>query len=415
MAGIATGLSTELALGFLVLAIALYAFARSGVQSEIIVAIYWFTFCIFATIYASVSISGFYFPFYAAFLLTIAGGLIGTGLRILPSFILAAAGFIVVTVAALLGYTGADTFEVFQRLLAYTFGVIILLQFRSTRGLQPVLIATGAASLVVSGWVIWTASQTGFAYRAGLDVNQNVVTLFVGLGLVTVFCVTLESLTSRRRVVWTPLLLISVAIMAYAVLLLASRGMTVALVAAAAAVLIRAVNRDRRMLYALVPLVAVVSLGFLLPGGQGIVERMSEGGVETGNERLPIWEATLDAFAAGNIRELILGHGFDSSRAVVQQRFGSLTSTHNTYLQILYEFGIIGLALFSFMHIDLLARSRHVRGAHGLIMIGLLTFLLTTNLAMSASDGFMYWTTVGVIAAIATWAPVAPTHARPRA
>ena len=410
VAGAAAAMSIQAALGITVLAVALYVYARSSVQSEVVVAIYWFTFCIFSTVFASVSISGFYFPFYGAFLVAIMGGLLGTGLRVVPRFVLAMAAFLVIALVALLGYDGTSNFEAFQRLLAYALGLIILLQFRSARGLQPVLLAIGAASLVISGWVIWNAAQTGFAYRAGLDVNQNVVTLFIGFGLVAVFSIAVEILKDRRSLLLVPLLLIAFTVMAYAVLLLASRGMTIALIAAIMTVLVRTVLRERRMLLVLLPLAAVLGLGFLLPGGHAIVERFGERGVESGNERLPIWEATLDSFASGNIREIVLGHGFDSSRAVVQERFGSLTSTHNTYLQILYEFGIIGLALFTFLHAYLLVQAWRTRGPYGLVMLGIMAFLVTTNLAMSAADGFLYWTAIGFAAALGMWAPSEPAR-----
>ena len=412
VAGVAAAMSIPAALGITVLAVALYAYARSSVQSEVVVAIYWFTFCIFSTVFASVSISGFYFPFYGAFLIAIVGGLLGTGLQVIPRFALAMAAFLVLALAALLGYDGTSNFEAFQRLLAYAFGIIILLQFRSARGLQPVLLAICAASLVISAWVIWNAAQTGFAYRAGLDVNQNVVTLFIGFGLIAVFCIAVEILRDRRSLLWFPVLLIALTVMAYAVLLLASRGMTIALSAAIMAVLLRTVLRERRMLLVLLPLAAVLGLGFLLPGGHAIVERFGERGAESGNERLPIWEATLDAFTDGNVREIVLGHGLDSSRAVVQQRFGTLTSTHNTYLQILYEFGIIGLALFTFLHAYLLVQAWLIRGIYGLVMLGIMAFLVTTNLAMSAADGFLYWTAIGFAAALGMWVPSEPARGR---
>lgn len=410
VAGIATAISVELALGIVVMAIALYAFARSSVRSEVIVAIYWFTFCIFSSIFASVSIAGFYFPFYGAFLLVIAIGLIGRGVHIQPPFVLASVGFVSVALASLVGYSEASNAEAFQRLFAYAFAIIIALQVRSARGLAPILTAAAVASLTISVWVVWEAAQSGFVYRAGLDVNQNVVTLLIGLGLIPVASLFVRVLLDRRRMIWAAPLLVALAVMTYSVVVLASRGMTIALAVALMAILVRSILRDRRTLLAVALLALVVTFGMFLPGGQGIVDRFSGQDIETGNERLPIWEATLEAFSAGDIREIILGHGLGSSRAVVQERFGSLTSTHNAYLQVLYELGLTGLTLFVFLHVALLIRSTRVHGVYGLVMLGLVSYLMTVNLAMSATDGFLYWTAIGFAMAISAWAPQGPIH-----
>ena len=414
IAGIATAISVELALGIVVTATALYAFARSSVQSEVIVAIYWFTFCIFSSIFASVSIAGFYFPFYGAFLLVIAIGLIRAGIQFQPPLVLASVGFVSVALASLVGYQEASATEAFQRLLAYAFAVIIALQIRSARGLAPILAAAAMASLVISVWVVWEAAQSGFVYRAGLDVNQNVVTLLIGLGLIPVASLFVSVLLDRRRMIWGAPLLVALTVMTYAIVVLASRGMTIALAVALIAIIVRSTLRDRRSLLAVVLLALVVAAGMMLPGGQGIMDRFSSPDTETGNERLPIWEATIDAFSAGDVREITLGHGLGSSQAVVQQRFGSLTSTHNAYLQVLYELGLIGLALFTFIHVALLIRSTRVYGVYGLTMLGLIAFLMIGNLAMSASDTFLYWTAIGVAMAISAWAPQGPVDRRAR-
>ena len=396
VAGAAAATSVPLALGVVVVAIALYVLGRSGVWSETVVALYWFTFCLFATVFASVSIAGFYFPFYAVFFVVMFVALTRRGLPLDARYVVVTALFAYMALASALGVPGVSASEVLQRAFTYAFGLIVALQIRSLRGLGPIAFAMVSAGTAISLWVANEAIRSGFAYRAALDVNQNVVALLIGLGLVPAICFIVDGIGHRQYNARSIALVVPIAIMVYALTLLASRGMVIALAVALVAVVFRALLRDRRALLAPALFIVIAGAATLLPGGEGMAERFTGHNIETGNERFPIWVAVIDAYTAGNVREIIVGHGFDSSITVVQQRYGSLTSTHNAYLKILFEYGLIGLGLFMYLHALLIIHAWRVPGALGLIMLGLVSYLLTVNLAMTPTDNFIYWTALGL-------------------
>ncbi len=183
--------------------------------------------------------------------------------------------------------------------------------------------------------------------------------------------------------------------MVYAMLLLASRGMAIALAMAMLLLVLRAARDDRRKLLFLAVVVALVAIGLLLPGGLGLVQRFHGPKVATANARTPIWRATIESYATSSVPEMLLGHGFDGSRILVRRQFGSLNSTHEAFLEFLYNFGLVGLAAFVLMHLLLLWDGLRIRGPDGYVIFALIVYLLVADLSLNAPDGFMYWTALG--------------------
>lgn len=411
--GVSAALSLELAIGSLVVLLALYAFARTGVKSEVVVALFWIAFCLYETVFASVTVPGFFYPFYAAFGATVAASLLRSGVRIEPSVLWLYGGFLVVVLTSFIGFTEPVGFEVVQRVFAYVFGLLVALQFGSWRGLRPVLVATVLTGTTIAVWVIAASVQAGFSYRGDVSVDQNVVTFFIGFGAIVALAVAVDLMGRRGVLGRLLLLLVPLAAMLYAIMLLASRGITIALALAVLALVGRAVLLDwRKLSVVLVVLLMAVGTVFL-PGGDSLIERFSLEDTETGNDRLPIWGETVDAFTEGDAYALLAGQGFGSSRVVVQRTFGGLTSTHNAFLQILYEFGIVGFALFVALHVFLILRAYRLGDGRGLVMFGLMWYLIGANLTLNAPDGFIYWTALGVAMALGLWGRPRPTETAP--
>ena len=404
--GLAAALSLEFALGGLAVLIALYASARSGVNAEIVVALFWVAFCIYETIFASVTVPGFFYPFYAVFFVTVAASLLRSGIRVEAPVLWLYGAFLVVVLISFVGFMEPIDFEVVQRVFAYVFGLLVALQFGSWRGLRPVLVASVLTGVTISIWVINASIQAGFRYRGDIPTDQNVVTFFIGFGAIVALAAAVDLVGRRGRLNQLLVLLLALAPMLYAIMLLASRGVTIALVLAVLAIIGRSVLLDVRKLGVVVLVVAMGAGTVVLPGGESLLERFALEDTDTGNERLPIWEETVEAFTQGNAYALVLGQGFGTSREVVQRGFGALTSTHNAFLQILYEFGVIGIALFIGLHMFLLVRAFRLRDGYGLVMFGLLWYLIGANLTLNAPDGFMYWTALGVTMALGLWGRV---------
>lgn len=415
--GIGAAVSTSIPLTasiFLILLLA-YLFSRSSLRSEVLVAAYWLSFCVYETVFAAVTIPGFFYPFYAAFMALTLVSLAGPGVRFDGRLTATYAGFLFIVLTSFVGFANPVDFQVASRLVAYCFAGLVMLQIASARGAWLVIASAVLASAIIATWVVWTSVTEGFAYRGSIDVNQNAVTLFIALGLVPLLATITASLVfGRRRALILPLTLAS-AILSYAVLLLASRGMTIAITVAIVAVVVRStVMRPRVIVPILAILLVVFAVGLALPGGTSLFERFEGEQVESGNTRYLLWETTLGSFTEGSVSSFLFGNGFDSSKDVLRREFGSTTSTHNGYIQILYEFGLIGLALFVALHITLLIRASRMRNELGLILLGLVVFLMGANLPADASNGFMYWATLGLlIGAVGLAEPAQSTASHP--
>lgn len=413
--GSVAGFAVAVPIGYLAVGLSIVvtaiALIRTRARSEFLVGAYWITFCVFSTMLVDAVIPGMFYPFYVALVLGAIVALGVGGLKIEPLVAWAYVALLFVLVASLVGYTDPIPLD---RLIVVPFGALVLLQFRSSFGLRTVSFAAVAASVAVSVWVIVRAVQGDFAYRGNVDVNQNVVSLYVGLGFVIALVEGLHaSAGGRRRASVTTFVFLALAVMAYALVLLASRGMITAVVLASMALFVRVAILDPRRLRFFVVLLVVAALGLLLPGGTGFFARFQEPGTATGGGRVEIWTAVGEAMTNANPAELVLGHGFGASTQVVQRRFASLTSTHNAYLQVLYDFGLVGFASFLVLHGYAFARSWKIRGRDGAQMLALVSFLMTTNLFMSTPDNFMYWTALGLVLAVGTWHGAPTPNAAP--
>lgn len=399
--------------GAVAVALALIA-ARE--RSAWVVAGFWVLFCTYETVLRDVLyVPGLFYPFYAAFVATLLAMLLRSRLVLAPRLLWLNALFLVVVLASFAGFTEPIGFDVLQRIVAYLVGPLVALQFAGRRGLRVAQGAAVVSGVVLAAWVVFESIQTGFVYRGGVEVDQNVVSFFIGLGLIVAIADALAPTQGVRRGWAVAGAWLAAALMLYGVLLLASRGIAIAIVIAVLAVVGRAAARKPARLVALIVATAAVYGATFLPGGDGLLERFAEDTVTSGNDRIPIWIGALRYYAEGDLWQLLFGHGFASSWFAVQRVFGSLTSTHNAFLQLLVEFGIVGLGSFLALHAVLAWRSFHVEERLGGSMFGLLAFLLGTNLTLNATDGFMYWTALGLVMAMATWAaPAEPAAPAPR-
>lgn len=409
--------SVPFAVGFGLVAVLGYGWLRTGIAGEILVGAYWFAFSVYQTVLldAGWSIPGFFYPFYAAFAVHLTVAFLQGRLRALGSVAFLYVAFLFVVLASFLGFPGSVDFFVFQRVLAYAFFALIALQVTSRKGLVPLAVAAVATSTVLAGWVVSSAWEAGFAYRGDIEADQNFTAMVIGLGIVAAAGLFSAGERYRNRLLAATFFVPATAVMIYATFLLASRGMFVALAIGAGGLFLRMLVYDRRRLLPAALFVVVSSVVVLLPGGSGLLTRFDDATAETGGSRLPLWVHTLDTYAEGDPLAMLVGSGFKSSEDVVQRQFGTLTSVHNAYVQVLYEFGLIGLGLFLGLHGAILIRTWRDPSQFGAIAFGITCFLLGANLTADAPDGFMYWTALGLAAATATWsasgAPRSHLHA----
>jgi len=344
-AGIATAFSQSVLIygGLAALLIALVL--RTPDVGALAVGVYWVTFALKSVVFSTATIEGLFYPFYFAFFASALASLLRGGLRVVPLVFWTIVVFFGFVFISLIGFTGSVDSTFIQKFVTMLICPLVLLSIQSRQGLGTVSVLGGLAGVGISVWVIWEAVLGGFAYRGDVSVNQNIAAYVLGLS-VTIIISTFIRPKPRRRWVLQVSLLAASGTMGYALLLLASRGMTIALGISAAAMIIHVAARDLRVVKTAFLLVAVAGLGLLLPGGDGLLQRFEGDSVGSAGDRTPIWVATVDALVQGDVKDLAIGHGFDSSQQVVKDATALHTSTHNAYLAIVFEYGLFGLLAF---------------------------------------------------------------------
>lgn len=355
---------------------------------------YWIAFAVKSTIFSEVIIEGLFYPFYLAFVIVILRTLMGRGLTVVPVIFWLIFSFFGVVFVSLIGYDNPVDGSFVQEFVAMLICPLVLFAIQTRSGLRQIATLAALAGTAVSVWVITESASGGFTYRGDVDVNQNIAAFVVGVSLTIVMGSFLQPVVKAR-----PLLRIvqflGAGLMAYALLLLASRGMTIAFVVAAGIMFVIAIRRDRRVLRTAFLLLAIMALGLLLPGGDGLLDRFEGESVSSAGDRTPIWVATIDAIIEGDFLALTLGHGFNSSQQVVRDATATHTSTHNAYLSMGYEYGFLGLFLFLALHSVVLVRAGSLHDERRLWAVGIIWFLLAANLTTTTPDDFMYWLALG--------------------
>jgi O-antigen ligase len=259
--------------------------------------------------------------------------------------------------------------------------------------------ATSAAvSFALAIWIIWNAAQLNFeAYRGGIEVNQNYVSIFVLAGLMPLTYVIFVARSIFFKILTFLILFCSI----LASLILASRGMLIAFVLGAI-VMVGGFGRKLRPRTVLVVgllLVSVLVIAMFLPGGDALVARTQSESIGTLNDRTEIWTLATRYFADSGIPRMIFGQGLSSGAHVIMPVMPMYANYHSEYLRWLMDQGVSGLLAFL---VFLYFVSRHIlqcTSPFKPLMIGWMTFLLISGLTSTISDAHLFWILFGVMVA----------------
>lgn len=353
-----------------------------------------------STIIAGFEVRGLYYPIYLLMLFNAIVGLVTRRVKVSPSVIIVYLLFYLLVIVSLFQVSTGVDFELFQKLFIYLLGLFVSFQFTSERAFWTLARVQTWSGLIVAAWVIISSIQSGFAERGISEVNQNNVATLVAFGLIPLFASQLsgKASTFRRLAGW-----LALAFGIYAMLLLASRGMTVAVAMALILMFARVLNNPRRS----IPLILLAAVGAIvlasLPGSNNLAERFTQADVASANGRTPLWTAAIREIESSSPAQLLFGHGINYSLVVTSRVVGFFYSVHNAYLQMTLEFGLVGLGLFLTLHFMVLRFLWRFNDALSLYGMGSVTFLLFSNLTNVASDAFFYWVTLGAMLALGVW------------
>lgn len=139
-------------------------------------------------------------------------------------------------------------------------------------------------------------------------------------------------------------------------------------------------------------------------------QRMESSSMDQGGGRFPIWSIALQSF----LEKPVLGHGYrnfryefknyidqagleHNTKAILSNR--DLLGTHNTYLEILTESGLLGFFIFVAFQVRLLARMKYYqwRLTEKRFVYALFAVLLVYGFFIDASNQKLYWMTFAII------------------
>ncbi len=133
----------------------------------------------------------------------------------------------------------------------------------------------------------------------------------------------------------------------------ASRGAFIALLVPIIFILIKNINSIKSIFRTIIIIVFFVFGFSSLFVFEPIIERFQEQTVYTGSSRTVIWEKSFDLFINSDIKTLFLGGGSEYSYQICGKPMNQLfVSPHNNYLEILYDYGIVGLLIFIYLIIN---------------------------------------------------------------
>lgn len=136
----------------------------------------------------------------------------------------------------------------------------------------------------------------------------------------------------------------------------ASRGAFLALSLAILFILYKRTYSFRNVILAII-ILGIIAYSFMaLPVFRTLINRFGDETILNGSGRITIWKESFEFFLNSKLLTIIIGGGGTFSYKISGTAIGSLSisSPHNNYLEILYDYGIVGLTLFIILIINLI-------------------------------------------------------------
>lgn len=122
----------------------------------------------------------------------------------------------------------------------------------------------------------------------------------------------------------------------------------------------------------------------------------------SGSGRSEIYSSIVDGVKQSSFGSLLYGHGFYATADLTKKTLGYNIAVvaHNDWLEIAYDFGLVGLILYlSILFFLLKAAIKSEKQESRLLLIILVIFLVRTSFSMVFADkgSIIYYTTIGLI------------------
>lgn len=219
----------------------------------------------------------------------------------------------------------------------------------------------------------------------GTSLDPN----FVGIPLIPALALFLDDVINCRRVLYKLLFALGLLIIVAAVLNTGSRGNFVGLAVVILFVLLSLVrSRHKSMRYLLgIGILVVALVLFFNTFFSSFIEsvtRMSDFSEGADNNRFYLWRSSITVIK----EHLLFGGGF----GIVAKQYGH--ASHNTYLELLCETGIIGFVLIVFFYIRILRKAFK----YDCVIGGIVMAILCQMFFLDALSNRCVWAILGWVA-----------------
>jgi O-antigen ligase len=131
--------------------------------------------------------------------------------------------------------------------------------------------------------------------------------------------------------------------------ILASRGAIISSIIPIIYLLFKKNNSVKKILINFLIVIIITYIGLSYVSTDALISRFNDDSLSKGNGRLIIWEKSLNIFSSSDYLTLLFGGGTNYSLEICGKAMGiNIYSPHNNFLQILYDYGIVGFGFFVF-------------------------------------------------------------------
>lgn len=177
------------------------------------------------------------------------------------------------------------------------------------------------------------------------------------------------------------------------ILFLASRGAFIAIILPLLYILFMKGRSFKNLIYGVVFICIIVFVFSKLNLFVPLMERFTDTSLYTGSDRTIIWSKTLRNFVNLDLPTIIFGGGSSFSYTFCGEAIGEfISSPHNNFLEILFNYGIIGLIIFLFMIFSWIKNN-----LHNILAISMILVLVLSSITLVPLMYLPFWSVIVLI------------------
>lgn len=257
--------------------------------------------------------------------------------------------------------------------------------------LQKVFVTSASVYAIMIIWSLYQNAQEGYIHTHVRIFNTEFDPNFIGIPMVAATALLLDNILRNKKRIASALMYMIVAI---AIVYTASRGSFLSFAASNMLVLVcflfkKSISSWKKLFYLVLPVIVAVIL-FQIFKTQFPAEwaRITAADTNEGSGRLALWRTAIQDWEQAPIFGNGLGYAYAAHAYV----------THNTYLQVLSETGLVGLALAMAFAVSMLRKAASTNIALFCALVGVMIQIMF----LDALDNRCLWILLSWIAMLPT-------------